>query len=55
MKKTIYPLGIILVITFAFGYFGNQISNFADLLLIVAVGWIISNTYVPIQKIPGQA
>jgi hypothetical protein len=51
MKEILYPLGVILVITFAFGYFANQVSAFADLLLIITVALMIKYIYVPIQKI----
>ena len=36
MKKLLYPLAIIIVITLAFGYFGFYASNVVQVLLVTA-------------------
>lgn len=37
MKKLLYPLVIIIVITLAFGYFGFHASNLVQALLVIAI------------------
>jgi phage-related holin len=42
MKKLLYPLAIIIVITLAFGYFGHQAGNLVQILLVIAIIAVIS-------------
>jgi hypothetical protein len=42
MKKLLYPLAIIIVITLAFGYFGFYASNVVQVLLVTAIIAILS-------------
>jgi hypothetical protein len=47
MKKLLYPLAIIIVITLAFGYFGHQASNLVQILLVSAIIAVISTFIFP--------
>jgi hypothetical protein len=42
MKKLLYPLAIIIVITLVFGYFGHPVSSFVQILLVIATIAVIS-------------
>lgn len=42
MKKLLYPLTIIIVITLAFGYFGFYVSNLVHILLVIAIIAVLS-------------
>jgi hypothetical protein len=42
MKKLLYPLAIIMVITLAFGYFGLEASNLVQVLLVLAIVAVLS-------------
>jgi len=42
VKKLLYPLAIIIVITLAFCYFGYQVSNLVQILLVMAIIAVIS-------------
>jgi hypothetical protein len=42
MKKLLYPLAIIMVITLAFGYFGLQASNLVQALLFIVIISVLS-------------
>ena len=42
MKKLLYPLAIIVVITLAFGYFGFQAGNLAQAILVTAIITVLS-------------
>jgi hypothetical protein len=41
MKKLLYPLAIIIVITLAFGYFGNLIQILLVIAIIAAISTFI--------------
>jgi hypothetical protein len=47
MKKLLYPLVIITVITLAFGYFGFYASNLVHALLVIAIISVLSAFIFP--------
>lgn len=47
MKKLLYPLAIIMVITLAFGYFGLQANNLVQVLLVIAIVSVLSAFIFP--------
>jgi hypothetical protein len=47
MKKLLYPLVIIIVITLAFGYFGFHASNLVQALLVIAIISVLSAFIFP--------
>jgi len=43
MKKLLYPLAIIIVITLAFGHFGFYASDLVQVLLVIAIISVLSS------------